>query len=210
MQVKEIVQKYRRVFETAEYPLPQDTYGVVVLSGPGQCDQNGRIISEYSEENRARINFAVVLVKAIGITRNGETDWYRDAPRLILNGERNQLTMMVDYALQTDIPANLIELVDCRPRPLGNTKTQFQEMKTQYQGIQGTFLFVTSGYHVPRVELTAAMQLSQDFSYEVLPVPYEQSPFNIFKIRGEIRKIPEYIAKGDLAASFPTSNNPKL
>lgn len=144
MQAKEVVQEYRRVFETAEYPLPQDTYGVVVLSGPGQRDQEGRTISEYSEENRARINFAVELVRSIGIARNGEADWHTDAPKLILNGERNQLTMMVDYALQTDIPASLIELVDCHPRPLGNTKTQFEEMKKQYEGRQGCHFLLRS------------------------------------------------------------------
>ncbi len=202
MEVRDLLEAFQKVLRTNNYLLPIDTHGVVVLSGPSHTDKNYQIAHPSSEENKARIHFGIEVIRKIGEARNGKEQWYADAPQLILNGERNQLSMMVDYALQTDIPANLIALVDCSNGSHGNTKTQFEEINKLYGNQQGIFLFITSGYHVPRAELTAAKQLSKEFTYEVLPVPFQEFPFSIYKIRGELRKISLYLAKGDLAGHF--------
>lgn len=198
-----LVQEYRRVLGSREHHLPLDTQAVVVLSGPPEKDSNGNMIREYSLETITRIAFAIDLVRRIAAAKSGspiEETSIEQGPLLVLNGLTDQLLAMEHIALQSAIPREMIELVDCGKRGLGNTKTQCEAMRTdpRFKDFKHV-TFVTTGYHVPRVERTAEKQIPKDVQYDVIPVPYEKFHFNKFLIRGEIRKIQEYAQKGDIA-----------
>lgn len=198
-----LIQEYRRVLGSREHHLPLDTQAVVVLSGPPEKDSNGNIIREYSLETITRIAFGIELVRRIAAAKSGnpiEETSYKQGPLLILNGLTEQLLAMERVALQSGIPQELIMLVDCGRRGIGNTKTQCEVMRTdpRFKDFKHV-TFVTTGYHVPRVERTAEKQLSDNVHFNVISVPYEKFPFNKFIIRSEIKKIREYARKGDIA-----------
>lgn len=198
-----LIQEYRRVFSRREHHLPLDTQAVVVLSGPPEKDSNGTIIREYSLETITRIALGIELVQRIAAAKSGnpiEETSFKQGPLLVLNGLTEQLLAMERVALRSGIPQELIMLVDCGRRGIGNTKTQCEAMRTdpRFKDFKHV-TFVTTGYHVPRVERTAEKQLSDNVHFNVIPVQYEKFPFNKFIIRSEIKKIREYARKGDIA-----------
>ncbi len=200
LNTKTLVAEFRTLLEKPGYDVPANTQGVVILSGPYEKLPDGQI-KEDSQENRARITFGIEVLKKVTAAR-GEED-VRKGPPLILNGETEQLDAMEKIAHSLGYPAEMIELVDCGKRGVGNTKTQFTVMENdaRFKGLRH-LTFISSAYHVPRVTRTAEKNIGMTTEYEVLPVPLGQFSFNIFMIRGEIRRILAYTAKGDIA-EFP-------
>src|SRR5215469_13691134 len=151
-----LAQEYRRVLSSRDYHLPLDTQAVVVLSGPPEKDSNGNIIREYSLETITRIAFGIDLVRRITAVRSGsplEETSLKQSPLLVLNGLTDQLPAMEQIALELDFPRERIELVDCGERSLGNTKAQCEVMRTDPRFKHFKHItFVTTGYHIPRVE----------------------------------------------------------
>ena len=201
----ELIGEFREILQKPEFHPSPYTQAVVILSAKYDTLPDGSI-KEGSVENIARIAFGVQLLKEIVSARTHRpTDNIdlRQGPPLILNGETEQLPAMEQIAHDLGVPPEMIELVDCGQRGVGNTKTQFVAMEhdVRFADLKH-FLFVTSIYHVPRAERTAEKTKRADTDYTVIPVPLEQYPFNIFMIRGEIRKILEYAKKGDIE-EFP-------
>jgi uncharacterized SAM-binding protein YcdF (DUF218 family) len=198
-----LIQEYRRALSGPKHCLPLDSQAVVVLSGPSDIDSNGNIIREESQENVARIVFAVELIRRIAAAKSGsppEETFFKYCPPLVLNSLTEQLFALEKVALESGIPQKTIKLVDCGKRGIGNTKTQCEAMRIdpRFKDFKHV-TFVTTGYHVPRVARTAEKQLPDDVHYSVIAVPYKYFAFNKFIIRGEIKKIREYLQKGDIA-----------
>jgi uncharacterized SAM-binding protein YcdF (DUF218 family) len=197
-----LIQEYRRALSGPKHYLPLDSQAVVMLSGPSDIDSNGNIIREESLENVARIVFAVELIRrnAAKSESPSEEPYLKNCPPLVLNGLTEQLPMLERIALESGIPQEMIKLVDCGKRGIGNTKTQCEAMRTDQRFIDCKHItFVTTGYHVPRVARTAEKQLPNDVYYSVISVPYKYFAFNKFIIRSETKKIREYLLKGDIA-----------
>ena len=194
-----LIAEFRALLQRSEYELPIHTQGIVILSGPYEKLADGQI-KEDSYENIARITFGIEVLRKISAARGGED--FMKGPPLILNGETEQLDAMEKIALSLGYPREMIELVDCGKRGVGNTKTQFTVMEAdpRFKGLKH-LTFITSGYHVPRAERTAEKNLNMTTDYEVLPVPLRQFPFNMYMIRGEILKILQ-LARKDIA-EFP-------
>jgi uncharacterized SAM-binding protein YcdF (DUF218 family) len=203
-----LIQEYRQVLQHPDYEPHSNTDAVVVLSGRYDKDAAGNVTREDTEENIARIAFGIESVRRIAAMRTGkpiETASFIDGPPLVLNGETEQLPMMERVALNLGVPREAMELVDCGRRGVGNTRTQFEVMQQDERFANArNLLFITSGYHVPRVERTAERQLPEQDTYQVIAPPYgyQGHRFNIFTIRGEIRRILAYSQKGDIA-TFP-------
>ena len=200
-----LIEEFRSILRNPDIPVLPNTQGVVILSGHYDTLPD-KTIKEDSIENVARIGFGVQLLKRIASARTHraieEVD-FNDVPPLILNGETEQLPAMERVALNMGVPIEKIELVNCGRRGVGNTKTQFTTMEKdkRFQGLKH-LIFVTSAYHVPRVERTAKANLPNNHDIEVFPVPITQYPFSLFMIRGEIKRILQYAQKGDIA-KFP-------
>lgn len=197
-----LIGEFRTVLQHPELRAPTNTQAVVILSAPFVRMPDGNL-QENSPENEARIKFGIELLRQIAADRTHKPDEesdFKDAPPLVLNGETDQLPIMERIALQAGIPREMIELVDNIQDGVGNTKTQFTAMEQdpRFAHLQHA-VFVTSLYHVPRVERTAEENLPGNTDYEVIPVPIDKYPFNIFMIRGEIRRIWRYAASGDIA-----------
>jgi len=204
-----LFEEFRKILKQPDYEPVPATQAVVVLSGRYDRDESGQVTREDTEENIARIAFGVEVVRKIASLRSGkppEEASFTDGPPLVLNGETEQLIMMERVALSCGIPPEMIELVDCGARGVGNTRTQFEVMRAD-QRLAGlrNLLFITSGYHIPRVERTAEKQLPPEDLYKVIAPPYgyKGHNFKMFTIKGEIKRILTYSRKGDIAA-FPT------
>ncbi|OGB74357.1 hypothetical protein A2V68_01245 [candidate division Kazan bacterium RBG_13_50_9] len=163
---------------------------VVVLSAPGEGS---------ALESRLRIR---VADKLMGDLMAGGVN--TDVPKLILNGETEQLPGMYDAALECVIGSerSCWECNDCGPRGVGNTKTQFTTMVSGgiLEGIS-RIIVVTSWYHVPRVARTASRYLPPELNFQVVGVPslhlHPHIKERLLMIAGEIRRILQY-APGDI------------
>ena len=184
-----LLQEFRQVLQGAEHHLPVETDAVMVLAVRPEPDRHGHIPRHDTPENRARIGFGVKVANAMP-----------NAPLLILNGEDEQFPMMVDVAVELGARRNQIITVACGAIGTANTKTQFEVLHAAPWLEQIRHLtIVTTGYHVPRVRRTAKAQLPAGLRATVLAVPYDDYPFSVFKVRGEIQRIMQYAAKGDIA-----------
>lgn len=183
-----------------------NTDAIVILSAPPGKDEWGETVED-TPENIARIKHGVEVVKTITSAKVDKAldtltpdDIQKYAPPLVLDGETPQLPMMLEETKKLDWPENKIILVNSGERGESNTKTQFEALR-QDERFKDKFLtIVTTGYHLPRVDRTAAQQLPNQ-EFEVIAMPYEKHPFSIFIIRGEIGRVQRYVAKGDIAAS---------
>lgn len=163
---------------------------MVVLSGPPVQDRAGRVLREDSTENTARIRYGIAVLRTL----------YPQTIPLVLNGLTEQLAMMAGAARELGAPAERLILIDCGPRGVGNTKTQLTALRADPRFATARHLtFVTSGQHLLRVARTAERQLPEATAYTVLPVPYADYPFNVFRIRAELHRILAYAEKGDVA-----------
>lgn len=202
-----INEEFRSVLSSEPYRLPTHTDGIMVLSAAPDKDSEGNIITEASEENRARISFGIDLMKQIAARRAGvkpedltEDQFYYFAPPLLLNGETEQLPAMREIALSHGLDSDYIEEVNCGDRGKGNTKTQFTvfKEKPELEGFKHLTI-VTTDYHAPRVFRTADKNLPVTISFDVIPMPHEMYSYNVYKVvRGEVKRIETYTTKGDI------------
>lgn len=174
--------------------------GCIVLSAPPAKQLAGRIITEWTDENISRIDSACSLFKMLFCGGH-------PIPWTMLDGERNQLPMMLQAALEIGIPAWNIVCVDCGARPDGNTKTQFQILHDQSpKDLEGNIIVVTSWYHMARVARTIPKNAPQKtgLQYWVYSTP-PPLPFVVTDemIDGEVDRILRYIESGDLVETPP-------
>lgn len=199
----QLVTEFRKMLTDPIYSIPENTQGIVVLSASPLTDSDGTVIKEDSPDNVARIVVGIELARKVAASRSNspiEEANLLNAPPLILNGETEQLPMMEKVARQHGYPIEMIELVDCGKRGIGNTKTQFEVMNTDERFKDLKHLtFVTASYHALRTERTADKQLDPDKNFEVIPVSPADFPFSIFMLRGEIRRMMHYSQKGDIS-----------
>lgn len=208
-----VQEEFRTVLTSCEHEVPVDTEAIVVLSGPPVKDSMGEIITERSPENFARVVFGVQIANEVVSTRLGvpldqitSEDVLGHAPLLVLNGETEQLPSMMELATENGFPAERILSLDCGPRGVGNTKTQFEVMnqESQLSDLQ-EITVITSAYHVPRTERTANANLKNGVHFKVIPVPNVKDEVTstdmVKKVLGEVKRIERYSSKGDISRS---------
>lgn len=207
-----IQEEFRDALFASDYVIPEKTDGVVILSAREFVTKGG-MIQNYSlpenAENKARIEMGIEVVKQIvakKMHKKIETvtnkEVLRHAPPLILNGTPKQLPLMHQIALANGFPPEKIELVDCGAVGVANTKTQFEVMNTFFKEKRPSHLtFISSSYHSPRVARTGDKNLDPAIKFDVLAVPFQKFPFQIYQVvRGEVKRIVAYSAKGDISA----------
>lgn len=204
--IHQLIAEFRDHLTKDGYEVPVKTDGVVALSAP--FEKRGEEIIEKSDENVARIEYSIQAIKDTTAKRLGkkveevtESDLISQGPPLILNGETEQLPMMHEVALEQDFPEEKIQLVDCGPRGVGNTKTQFTTMDQDPTNVDKKhWTFVSSSYHVPRVARTAMVNLDEKREFDVIGVPLDRIPCDVYrKIRGVVKRILTYSEKGDIS-----------
>lgn len=201
-----IQQEFRSVISAEEYKLPIESDAIVVLSAAPDKMLDGTLV-EGSIENKARIELGIDLLKQIAAEKAGkkledltDEDISNFAPPLVLNGETEQLPAMEILAKEQGLNPDKIELVDCGKRGVGNTRTQFQVMNEDERFKNAKHLsIISTWYHVPRVTRTAISNLEPKFDFDVFGVSASEYPISIYRIRGEVRRIETYSARGDIA-----------
>lgn len=208
-EIHRLFSEFRDQFMESGYAVPEEADAVVVLSAPPE--KHGGEFIEKTDENIARVGFAIEVLKKLIAEKLKTTEEIReedlkncDIP-LILNGETEQLPMMVECAVDFGFPESKLITVDCGKRGVGNTKTQFTTLNHDPKTVQRKhYVFVTTSYHVPRVARTALANLELQQQFDVIGVPLQRYPINIYrKVRGEVRRILTYAEKGDIASSNP-------
>lgn len=203
-----IREEFRSVLTNEPYRLPTHTDAIVVLSAPPERDELGNIVTEASEENRARISFGIELMKQIAAAKAKvapedltEDQFYYFAPPLFLDGETEQLPTLREIALSHGLDPDYIEDINCGDRGVGNTKTNFTVFNEKPElKVLKHLTVVTTDYHAPRVFRTAEKNLPVEMSFDVIPMPHDKFSYNVFRVvRGEVKRIETYIAKGDIA-----------
>jgi len=151
--------------------LAGDPDAVVVLSGGSE------------EENAARIRFALEQAQPGG--------------RFVLDGATEQMLGVVAQFRQLQTRSAELVWVDAGSAAVANTATQFDALAGAGHK---TLIVVTSGYHVPRVVLTAKKRLP-DTCCVVVGVPWGLDwGYDVDEMcAGEIWRILEYSARGDIA-----------
>lgn len=204
--INSLIKEFREVLSREKFDIPENTDGVVVLSGMYDV-VDGQVI-ERSHENEVRIQFAVELwkshvAKLAGKDKENITDEdvIHFGPKFVVNGDELQLDMMVQVAQEYGVPKDKIVVISCGPRGSGNTKTQFEAMSGDpHFSPKSPLTFITSGYHAPRVARTALKTLPDFNNLEVIGVPIDTLSFDVFKkIKGEIKRIISYSQRGDIA-----------
>lgn len=190
---RQLVQdEFRAALTGSEAGYPCQAEAVVALSGNPVRDNSGRVINEASPENYARISLAAELANQIGSA-------------LVLNGETEQLPAMMQIADELGFPPERLYIVDSGSRGKSNTKTQIEVLgqDARLNNVKSLIL-VTSDYHAPRVRRTALANLSPEVRFQVVPVSQEKNHHEVFcVVRGEIRRIESYAARGDIALNLP-------
>lgn len=166
---------------------------VVVLSGAPRKLPDGSL-EERSPENISRVEWGAQVVFVGGASFP-----------LYLCGATEQLGPMFEIGRGSlgmknpDYATELLQLkpLDAGPRGEANTPSQFRAIASL--GLK-CVVVVTSGYHVPRVLLTALRQ-APDVSCAVSGVPYYCDwRYDVAKmVEGEIDRIISYSRKGDIA-----------
>lgn len=227
-----LIQDELRKSFRGEVEVPNDTDGVVVLSAQEfAMKPDGAVDTEHphSVENEDRIRLAIEIAKTVerkrdgwnfmavlrrGIRKMRGTHKDGEDVALILNGTPTQLPHMRAIAIHLGWPVERIEEVDCGPKGVANTKTQFEAMEKYYDDHHSKHLtFVTSDYHAPRVERTGNVNLNQARNFSVVVAPFskgyrESKPqedgsdgrSSVFqKGLGEAKRIVRYSEKGDIS-----------
>lgn len=212
---RQLIQKeFRNALASIKYEIPTKTEGVVILSGGEFIKEGGRIdyLNPVNAENKTRIEMGIEVIKQIvahkankDVSEIKNEDILKYAPSLVLSGTTEQLPIMRQIVEGMNFPSEKMELVDCGASSVGNTKTQFKTINDHYINQRHNHItFITSDYHVPRVVRTGRKNLNADIDFDVIPVPHEKTPYNVFKIvRGEVKRIISYSDKGDISKNVP-------
>jgi len=205
-----IQKEFRDALTTIEYEISIKTEGVIILSAKEFIKEGERI--DYSHpanaENKIRIEMGIEIIKQIVAKKANKSideieneDILQHAPPLILSGTTEQLPIMKQVVEELGFPMEKLESVDCGASGVGNTKTQFETINSYFAGEEHKHItFITSDYHIPRVARTGSKNLNPNINFDVIPVPREKIPYNVFKvIRGEVKRIISYASKGDIS-----------
>lgn len=213
--IHELIAEFREQLTKEGYQIPIATDGIVALSAAPSQGENE--VYEKTDETSARIEYAIQAIKDVTAKRIGKTvddvsesDIIEHGPPLFLNGEIEQLPPMKEIAISSGFPEEKIQLVDCGQVGSANTQTQFAAMEENpaYKDIKHWTL-VTSSYHVPRVARTALKNLRVDRKFDVIGVPLEDFQYDVYrKVRGEVKRIINYSAKGDISSTGPEMIKP--
>lgn len=207
----QLIQKeFRDALTSIEYEVPTKTKGVIVLSAGEFIKEEERI--DYSRpensENKARIEMGIEIIRQVVAKKANKSideienkDILQHAPTLILSGTTEQLPIMKQIVEELGFSKEKLELVDCGASGVGNTKTQFETINSHFARKKDTHItFVSSDYHIPRIVRTGHKVLNQKINFDVIPVPHEKIPYNVFKVvRGEVKRIISYANKGDIS-----------
>ncbi|MAZ67394.1 hypothetical protein CL652_01335 [bacterium] len=218
---KKLIQgEFREALTREGFEVPVETEAVMVLSAAPSLEEADERKREGNPENTARIKFGAEVLKLIAAKKlNKALDDVTMSdlgsgtiPPLVLNGETEQLPTMLEIAREMGIPDSHIFQIDSGRRGVSNTKTQFEKTLERIQsgdlGKGSHLTLISSSYHVPRVARTAEAQLPVGVALEVLGVPFEDHPFNVFRtVRGEVRRIETYSDKGDIVRSLKKSGH---
>jgi hypothetical protein len=223
--LEEFVAVENQALTEEEFDLLSDTVkAAMVLSAPPKPLQevgSKQRVLEKTEENIVRVEWTVWLLHQLlksYLRKAGKPNRQITAKviqeegyLLILNGETEQLPMMVEVTLQTGWPATNIILLDCGKRGAANTKTQFEafnKIPYMFNGAHDLrqiidhwrILVVTTWYHVPRVRRTAAAARKHaQYKLPVIGVPRKVCSFpTAEKVEGEIERILTYAEKDDI------------
>lgn len=194
-----LLQEFHELFGLTPDPylfVPSSDVGsIIVLSAPPTVD--GEVWIEETDENRARIEHAIMVCNKLKPHRGG------NALEFYLNGKAQQLWTMMHMAQQvtsciTPLPIN------CGNRGAAHTGTQFEviardERLCDHLKHIGVTAFLTSLYHVPRVRRTARQIIGDRFPYTVIAVPMDHCPFDLTLVSDEISKIIRHAEAGDIA-----------
>ena len=158
-------------------------------------------------ENLSRIDCAVRIYYAIALEKYAKqkkdltTKDLESTPLLptfFLNALRDALPILKEYTQRQGIPEKQIAFMDNGKLNQGNTKTQC-EIVCSNPNLRHVVL-VSQSYHVPRLKRTVAAVFPEDMGYKIIGVPLSDMPYNVYrKVRGEIKRIIAYSAKGDIA-----------
>lgn len=194
-----IQKEFRTVLEEQAYQINYNTSGVVVLSADS--------IEYVNDEDRIRLDFGIEIIKNIVGKKLGKNtdnvtpqDMEKVGPLLILNAEVEQLPLMQTYLNEKLFPDSKIHSITCGLRGEANTKTQILALNddSKLQDCKHVIV-ITSSYHIPRVRRTTAACLGANINYDVVSVPINRYPYNVFrKVRGEVRRIMDYSDSGDI------------
>jgi hypothetical protein len=219
-----IVKEFRKEYLSAgrQMSVPHSgTKGIVILSGCGFIDsQNIDNPDLKNQEEIARIKFAHYIWKRVCWLKDQQfyrPSWqyllslqfsdYKEKlpPRFILNGTTEQLPGMKRVALKVGVPEKYIILVDCGKYGIANTKTQFTAITEHFTLSRARCLtFISSGYHIPRINRTAAANLPGKLRFQCLGIPFGIYLYNIpEKVLGELRRIVDFSKKGDIVKYPP-------
>lgn len=208
--IHELIGEFRAALQKENYELPIDTDGIVILSGSPDLEKE-KDEEQYakSPDNMARIDFGARIFKEIvakKLNKSLDTLTKEDlqidtTPSFILNGETQQLAGMEELALACDMPKEKITKINSGERGSSNTKTQFEQIhKDSYLSAAKHLTFITTSYHVPRVLRTAPQYLPTQTNFEIIGVPLKEFSYDVYRrVRGEIKRIIAYSAKGDIA-----------
>lgn len=210
----ELIQKeFKKIFEE-ERDIPVNTEAVMVLSAPPSREFTDRERREKNPENLARVPYGIEVIRKIVAQRthklidNLSSEDLANGPFLLLNGDEEQIGPMKEIALKYGFSENKIILLDAGPRDdtptrkAANTKTQFDAVNDapaleDFEHIT----IITSLYHIPRVTRTADKNIRPSLDFTVLGVPRKIFDFDVYrKVKGETKRILQYIKKGDLVA----------
>jgi uncharacterized SAM-binding protein YcdF (DUF218 family) len=203
--------EFAALYQSPEREVVPETDAVVVMSAyefngkPSEFDPEDPI----NAENIARISTAVHITRAVVSARLHKPvekltiDELEDMPSLVLNGTTTQLPFMETVAANLGVPADKLISLDCGPKGVANTKTQFQgvshyanQLKIEGLADPRHITFVTSTYHVPRTRRTGNVHLNPDIDFIVTHTPPQAVETG--KIAGEIARIGKYAVKGDI------------
>lgn len=208
---RELIQEeFRDILEKAHYEISPETDAIMVLSAspPGWDNRAPEERADFPEDVK-RIEFAIEVYRRFASQKLGKPleeltpeDLKNESlPPLVLNGATEQQPMMERIARKYGFPEDKTIFLNCGDHHIANTKTQFTKLSEHpIVGKFKNFVVISTSYHIPRTARTASVNLPEDVNFEMLGVPLEKLPFDVYKkVRGEVKRIELYSQKGDIA-----------
>ncbi|MEK7116769.1 MAG: ElyC/SanA/YdcF family protein [Patescibacteria group bacterium] len=179
MTMMDLVNEFIDLYKSSPETVPKNTDGIVVLMGPARRVDISRI--------NLGLNILRTLSNPVPIIFSGVTE------------EREEILSLME---RLGSPKSLTHFQDCGKTGVANTKTQFETLIADpLTKDLRRLAIVTSVWHIPRVKRTAAKFLPPETRFVVAGNPDGSNDCDSFVlVMGEIRKIIEYSARGDISA----------
>ena len=182
-----LFKEFRRALLGGSFSYKTDA--IVVLDFFDHAGTESIEIKATNWENIARTRYAAEIWRRCG-----------GRPFFFLNGLSAALPYLKQMALKEGIPPDKIRLLDNGAIGIGNSLTQFDLVANDlFLPDESIFTFVSTSYHIPRLERIAAMRLPHRFKYGITGVPFSDFSYDMAVILGEIKRIFDYSEKGDIA-----------